>query len=86
MLPNVGPSHTEGVANRRFYIVFIKFRERCWSHLCKTPDISGVGPHPGWFMDDFHEIHVVLHDICSSHTRNAEAMPKMTPRHSKINF
>ena len=86
MLSNVGPSHTEGVANRRFYIVFIKFRERCWSHLCKTPDICGVGPHPGWLMDDFHEIQFVLHNIYKSHTRNAEAMPKMTPRHSKINF
>ena len=86
MVSNVGPSHTEGVANRRFYIVFTKFRERRCSLLCETPHISGVGPHPGWFMDDFHEIHMVLQYICSSHTRNAEAMPKMTPRHSKINF
>ena len=53
MLSNVGPWHTEGVANRRFYTCFIKFRERCWSHLCSPPHIWKVGPQPGWFVIDF---------------------------------
>ena len=43
LLSNVGPSHTEGVANRRFYICFIKSRERRGSHRCNPPHIWG-----GW--------------------------------------
>ena len=52
MLSNVGPSHTEGVANRRFYTCFIKFRERCWSHLCSPPHIWG-GWAPAWLVRDW---------------------------------